>query len=411
MVVNAAEDLRKTPMAYEFLEEMHVFVLANVICRPIIILGESTVRSPLAGDSIEQNNFVGIYLPLLWRPAMCERNPVVLCFLHNHFQPLISRYQLTSEPKDMLAIPLVTSRLEPLHIHFLLPHEEPKAHDLLQQYLYTSEVPRRSEDDSSDEVILVAEILYSKLYYSWEELDYMILTENSSSPMDAQKIAQLPSKSSTNYIQPAKGNSPVHQTLQDLQKANQHAKGCPRCRGMLQKMGQLSSSVGIPESSLGNRDSSKIQFDRSKGYPDQSCPDLSKSHGDYAKIHHDHSAGHLDSADWTGHLQSKQSKTLAGVGQDHRHVSPEAESIPDSVTIFNTLKKLKSPHQDEGATCRVGHLMEKGRQHGAGGGGYGWGNAQSPASGSMTRTGEKPILTPLLPNDRRTKEERSRPLI
>lgn len=371
MVVNAAEDLRKSTMAYEFLEEMHVFVLANVICRPIIILGESTVRSPLAGDSIEQNNFVGIYLPLLWPPKSCDPNPVVLCFLHNHFQPLISRYKFPSEPKDLLAIPLVTSRLEPLHIHFLLPREESMAHDLLLQYLYTSEVPRKSEDGSSDEAILVAEIYYTSRYYNWEHSDYMYLTENLYTQTDAQKIAQVPSKSNLNYIQSAKLDSPVHQTSHGVGQPKHLAVECCHCKKKHQKSmtTQPHSSMGISEGSLGNRHSSKIQFDKSKIYPDRP-----ESHADCDKIHKDQSTGHLDSADyWNRHLQLTQSKNLAGVGQDGRHLAPQAESIPDNVTIFNTLKKLKSPQQAEGAMWGVSN-PEKGRQPGAVGGGFSWGN-------------------------------------
>jgi len=155
-VVNAAADQlqrnsRIDALSYEYLEEIHVFTLANVLRRPIIVLGVPFTYGT-DGESIEQNNFVGIYLPLLLKPKNCWHMPIVIAFIVDHFQPLLlrARSSLSSEASTTLdAVPLVTADLEPLRIHFLLPDEQGcVANTLLQQYLRTCEVELSSDGDS-----------------------------------------------------------------------------------------------------------------------------------------------------------------------------------------------------------------------------------------------------------------------
>jgi len=150
----AANQLQHSPyvdaLIYEYLEEIHVFTLANVLRRPIIVLGEPFTRGR-EGDSIEQNNFVGIYLPLLWSPDKCYTMPVVIVFIVNHFLPLLGRAKSSFSVEESLtvdAVPLVTADLEPLRIHFLLPEEQGSvANNLLQQYLNTCEVEITNGND------------------------------------------------------------------------------------------------------------------------------------------------------------------------------------------------------------------------------------------------------------------------
>jgi len=166
-VVNAATNqLQRSPyvgaLSYEYLEEIHVFTLANVLRRPIIVLGEPFTYDR-DGDSIEQNNFVGVYLPLLCSPSECYPMPVVIAFIVDHFQPLLLRAtsSLSSEPfTTMDAVPLVTADLEPLRIHFLLPDEQGcVAYSLLQQYLHTFEVKVSSDGDQ--QMVLCARLFNS----------------------------------------------------------------------------------------------------------------------------------------------------------------------------------------------------------------------------------------------------------
>lgn len=159
--MNSADSKRQSPasndhLPYDFLEQFHVFVLANILQRPIIIVGEPYLRS-MTGDSIEPNDFVGIYLPLMWPSMLCPPIPIVLAFLMDHFLPLSFRQHNSSKSASkMYALPLVTAAMEPLRVHFLLPNEENSAHLLLQQYLELIEV-QSSGDDGCD--VLAAKVL------------------------------------------------------------------------------------------------------------------------------------------------------------------------------------------------------------------------------------------------------------
>jgi len=162
LLVNSADLKRQSPVTsdqlpYDFLEQFHVFVLANILKRPVIIVGEPYLRS-MTGDSIEPNDFIGIYLPLMWSSAMCLPAPIVLAFLMDHFLPLACRYHNSTESlSSVQAIPLVTASLEPLRVHFLLPSEESSAHVFLQQYLQLIEVQVAA--DSGCDAVLAAKIV------------------------------------------------------------------------------------------------------------------------------------------------------------------------------------------------------------------------------------------------------------
>ena len=163
MLVNSADLQRQTAstgaqLPYDFLEQFHVFVLANILQRPVIIVGEPYLRS-LTGDYIEPNDFVGVYLPLLWRPYMCLPAPIVLAFLMDHFLPLSSCSRGSGDDSSQVwAVPLVTASMEPLRVHFLLPSEENRAYMLLQLYLDLIEL-QATGDDGCDEVLAAKIVL------------------------------------------------------------------------------------------------------------------------------------------------------------------------------------------------------------------------------------------------------------
>ena len=105
-----------------FLAEIHIYVLAHVLRRPIIVFA----------DSIQQDSpcrFRGIYLPLEWMymDMACETAPLLLAYDGLHFVPLV--YHLdkpASEEQDISAWPLIplscasrgTGAAEPLPLKF-----------------------------------------------------------------------------------------------------------------------------------------------------------------------------------------------------------------------------------------------------------------------------------------------------
>ena len=91
-------------LIYPCLEEVHIFTLANIIRRPIIVIAHDTLRGP-AGHSIQPLHVAGIYLPVLWDPSLCFKHPVVLGFYQNHF----SRW---SQLKEMVLISVFRLHLQ-----------------------------------------------------------------------------------------------------------------------------------------------------------------------------------------------------------------------------------------------------------------------------------------------------------
>ncbi|XP_074663060.1 uncharacterized protein LOC141915435 isoform X2 [Tubulanus polymorphus] len=166
-----ADQERFPGMPSDSLEDVHVFVLANVLRRPIIILSDPVLRNAF-GQSFGPNNFGGIYLPLMWAPKDCCRIPIVLGFYSNHFFPLVNmanQPELSGLSIDVeFAVPIVTNDLAPLRIHYLLPGEERNATVLLQQYLFLTEIEQYDVQKGG-----ISKILAAKLADNYDQTSIM----------------------------------------------------------------------------------------------------------------------------------------------------------------------------------------------------------------------------------------------
>jgi len=97
------------------LTEIHVYVLANVIRRPIIVYSRKHVRD-LFGNDMAPCYFGGVYLPFLWEPTECFQSPVMLAYNDAHFTALIP----LESPKDSaMPVPLVNRFDEGLKVQFV----------------------------------------------------------------------------------------------------------------------------------------------------------------------------------------------------------------------------------------------------------------------------------------------------
>ena len=81
-------------LRYEYLEEIHIFVLAHVTQRPIIVISDTTLKG-MSGEDLAPIYFGGIYLPLEINPTFCHKSPVVLAYDAAHFCPLVARERKT----------------------------------------------------------------------------------------------------------------------------------------------------------------------------------------------------------------------------------------------------------------------------------------------------------------------------
>ncbi|OXB83691.1 UNVERIFIED_CONTAM: hypothetical protein H355_013046 [Colinus virginianus] len=143
-------------LPYNALEEIHIFILANILRRPIIVLADKVVRSLESGSSFAPLNVGGVYLPLLWPAEECYRYPIVLGYDNMHFTPLVT---LKDSGPEIRAVPLVTSergRFEDLSMHFLTDAEEREKEQLLKDYLIVMEIPVQGWDHGTTHLINAA---------------------------------------------------------------------------------------------------------------------------------------------------------------------------------------------------------------------------------------------------------------
>ncbi|MBN3273094.1 OTU7A protein, partial [Polyodon spathula] len=113
---------------YESLEEFHVFVLAHVLQRPIIVVADTMLRDSGGEGKIHMYHFYnvaafapipfgGIYLPLEVPPNRCHCSPLVLAYDQAHFSALVSMEQ-KDQQREQAVIPLTDSEHKLLPLHF-----------------------------------------------------------------------------------------------------------------------------------------------------------------------------------------------------------------------------------------------------------------------------------------------------
>ncbi|KFO58862.1 Ubiquitin thioesterase ZRANB1, partial [Corvus brachyrhynchos] len=131
------------------LEQTHIFVLAHILRRPIIVYGVKYYKS-FRGETLGYTRFQGVYLPLLWEQSFCWKSPIALGYTRGHFSALVAMENdgygnrgaganlNTDDDVTVTFLPLVDSERKLLHIHFLSAQEVRKKHlqeKLLREWL------------------------------------------------------------------------------------------------------------------------------------------------------------------------------------------------------------------------------------------------------------------------------------
>ena len=132
IVVNQASAEVPARGNLESLEEFHIFVLANVLRRPVVMYAVPKMRS-VQGATLQGVNFHGIYLPLLWDPHSCKKDPLPLSFYGGHFSALVVIDSPGQYRNGYLVLPLTDYYGQQLPIRFALPQEDPTS--LMMDYL------------------------------------------------------------------------------------------------------------------------------------------------------------------------------------------------------------------------------------------------------------------------------------
>lgn len=103
------------------LEAIHVYVLANLLCRPIIVIAEDVLRDH-DGNPVAPIPFGGIYLPSERNPSICYKYPLVLAYESAHFSALVPADgdNMWNGEKLSSSIPLVDKGMFLLPIKFAI---------------------------------------------------------------------------------------------------------------------------------------------------------------------------------------------------------------------------------------------------------------------------------------------------
>ena len=124
----------------ESLDDFHVFLLSNILRRPIVMYASPKYRSLRGGGTLQECNIQGVYLPLLWDPAVCIKNPLPMTYYGGHFSALL--VDAASQTKEgQYVLPLVDFHGAQLNIKFSLPVEDTTS--LVMDYLSPIQIPCR----------------------------------------------------------------------------------------------------------------------------------------------------------------------------------------------------------------------------------------------------------------------------
>ena len=92
---------------YESLGDFHIFILANVLRRPVILYAVPKVRSLQGGGTLQEDHLQGVYLPLLWDPNVCIKDPLPLAYYGGHFSALVLDTASPRSKDGFFVLPLV----------------------------------------------------------------------------------------------------------------------------------------------------------------------------------------------------------------------------------------------------------------------------------------------------------------
>ncbi|MCL4122171.1 UNVERIFIED_CONTAM: hypothetical protein GTU68_017319 [Idotea baltica] len=127
------------------LEQLHIFVLAHVLRRPVVVYGVKYVKS-FRGEDLGFARFEGVYLPLLWDNSFCWKSPLALGYTRGHFSALVPMEPesinnigagaiLDTGDHQIVFLPLMTHDAKLLPVHFLTQSQIGCEEELLRGWM------------------------------------------------------------------------------------------------------------------------------------------------------------------------------------------------------------------------------------------------------------------------------------
>ncbi|XP_047035886.1 ubiquitin thioesterase trabid isoform X3 [Helicoverpa zea] len=121
------------------LHQLHVFALAHVLRRPILVYGVDVVNS-FRGEALGYARFRGLYLPLLCEPDACSKSPLSLGYTRGHFSALVplqprapAYIRDARAPQALLPLTDLDGKLLP--VHFLTGDEMADAEAVVRRWV------------------------------------------------------------------------------------------------------------------------------------------------------------------------------------------------------------------------------------------------------------------------------------
>lgn len=109
-------EMAKPTEKMKYLESIHIFFVANLIFRPIIVIADKMIYSVIDQQPLAENCIGGVYLPFAKEAEACKRNPLVISFHASHFSAICFE-QNTSFPAQ---IPLTYANKQFLPLKFAI---------------------------------------------------------------------------------------------------------------------------------------------------------------------------------------------------------------------------------------------------------------------------------------------------
>ena len=134
-----------------YLDQFHVFVLSNVLRRPVFLYSPPKLLSQDEGITLQNVDFHGLYLPLLWNPRNCVKNPLPIVYYNGHFSALSIIDNRAEYTDGCLLFPLCDYYHQDLPVRFMMEGEFP--YRLKMDYLNTGHV-----DDATRRMVLCAKL-------------------------------------------------------------------------------------------------------------------------------------------------------------------------------------------------------------------------------------------------------------
>ncbi|XP_073959881.1 OTU domain-containing protein 7B-like isoform X2 [Choristoneura fumiferana] len=215
---------------YSGLEQLHVFALAHVMRRPVIVFADVALRD-FRGDPIAPIPFGGIYLPLELAPEVCSKAPILLAYDAGHFSALVPCEPL---PTDGARVPLEDQAGNAMPIRFNV--------DPGEDFCWDTEPEQKTINN-----LLPDENQRAAMLYAYLDLERVECLSQSQPPEELRRsLDALSTKSSKQLNSVAKQFGSIGRSMSSKLKKN---------FGSMAKLTGKSGSQSNPEESLMRRQS------------------------------------------------------------------------------------------------------------------------------------------------------------